>query len=330
MNPRLMPIALLGIFLFSSLGASEKVRGFLNTGNWYPADPVQLNRLLDSLFAGAAAEKLDGRLRAIISPHAALAYSGRCAAKAYQYLENAKWIKRIILLGPSHQGNFYGACLTDDDRFATPLGEIAVDRTTVSALARHDLFHTAPTIMAYEHSLENQLPFIQRMLGSSGYTIVPILFGSLQPEDFAAAAEAIGRCLDANTLLVVSSDLTHYGANFNYLPFTDNIEKNLDKLDHGLIDQILKLDAGALWRYFQKTRITACGIVPIAVLLTLLHNQHCQAKLVDYYKSGDQSGDYSLSVSYASLIFSQPPQPAKASGPAPEPQKKRKPAAPSC
>ncbi len=284
------------------LAAEKDVRPFLQTGPWYPADPAQLRRTLDELFAAASRPEPGMAVRALIAPHAGIQYSGRCAAKAYSALAPAQEVRRVILMGGSHRSGFHGACVADHAAWATPLGQVDVDLEACRVLARKALFRSDNRLMLHEHALENQLPFLQRALGD-GFRIVPILFGSLRREDFSAMAEAIAPIVDDATLIVASSDLTHYGHDFGYTPFRTDIKARLETLDRGFIDPILSLDFDRLFAYRDKTGITACGAAPIGVLVRLLQKSGAQARLADYYRSGDLNGDFSTSVSYASIVF---------------------------
>lgn len=294
------------------LAASNNVRPYLNTGPWYPADPVQLQRLLDSLFSASPQPEKGRMVRGLVAPHAGFQYSGRCAAKAYKALSPALGIRRVILMGSSHSRGFRGACVGDYSAWATPLGNVAVDRETCRALAKRPLFKTDRETMLREHALENQLPFLQQALGNSGYMIVPIIFGTLEKSDFATMAEAIAPFIDPHTLIMASSDLTHYGEAFGYTPFRGDLAARLDKLDKGFIDTVLRLDFDRYFSYREKTGITACGFAPIGVMVRLFEKKGYRARLADYYKSGDLSGDYSTSVSYASLLFTDGDAPADA------------------
>lgn len=285
-----------------ALTASDNIRPFLQTGPWYPADAAGLRRMLDGFFAPLPPPEKGIRVRGIVAPHAGYAYSGRCAAKAYASLSPDQGIRRVILMGSSHHSGFQGACVADYEAWATPLGRVAVDLPACRALARASRFTSDRRLMLREHSLENQLPFLQRELGE-GFRVVPILFGSLRREDFAAMAEAIAPLVDDSTLLVASSDLTHFGEGFGYTPFRRDLAASLEKLDRGFIDPILHLDFKRLADYRERTGITACGFVPIGVLIRLLEKQGVQARLADYYRSGDLNGDYSTSVSYGSILF---------------------------
>jgi AmmeMemoRadiSam system protein B/AmmeMemoRadiSam system protein A len=283
--------------------AAGDIRPFLNTGPWYPADPQRLSQMLDGFFKAVPQAEKAATVRGIIAPHAGYEYSGPCAAQAYNRLSPSQSIRRVILLGPSHRSGFYGACVADYSAYATPLGQMAVDTDICRALAAKKFFRSDRDTMRFEHSLENQLPFLQKALGNSEYKIIPIIFGALGKKDFAAMAEAIIPYIDSQTLVVASSDLTHYGENFAYTPFKGDIKKQLTILDTGFIETIQKLDFENFYRYHEKTGITACGFVPIGIMIRLFEKKNISCALADYYKSGDLSGDYSSCVSYASLVY---------------------------
>lgn len=283
---------------------AENIRPYLTTGPWYPSDPARLGQLLEGFLKQAPAPAKNAALLGIIAPHAGYDYSGLCASRAYRCLSSSQKIRRVFLLGASHHYGFYGACVSDFSAFATPLGQVAVDTEICRSLSRQRFFRIDNTAMLAEHSLENQLPFLQQALGSAGYKIVPILFGSLLKNDFAKIATAIAACCDDDTLLVVSSDLTHYGRNFSYTPFKDDIKERLTALDMGFIQTIQKLAFEEYYRYHEKTGITACGFVPVGILIKLLEKKDPDCSLIDYRKSGDLNNDYSSCVSYASLVFS--------------------------
>jgi hypothetical protein len=299
-----MKRGLLLLLLPLVLLAAEDVRPCLESGPWYPSDPAQLQKALDGLFSVLPPPAKGSVVRGLVAPHAGLQYSGRCAARAYGRLAPGQGIRRVILLGAAHRSGFYGACVADYGAYATPLGPVPVDTEICRELAAKRLFKSDRAIMRCEHALENQLPFLQRALGGSGYKIVPVLFGGLGKKDFAAIAAAIAPYVDGSTLVVASSDLTHYGKSFSYTPFEDDLRANLEKLDRGFIEPVLRRDFARFWDYHEKTGITACGFVPIGVMLRLLEKENCSASLADYYRSGDMNGDYSNSVSYASIVLS--------------------------
>ncbi len=281
----------------------QGTRGYLKSGNWYPAEKETLLKDMDEYFAGVEDVGIDGRIRGIVAPHAGLAYSGLCSAQAFGQLKDVTSIDRVILLGVSHRGQFYGACVSSFDFDETPLGKLEVDREVTGKLGREMFFKVDNRIMELEHSIENQLPFLQKVFARQKIKIVPILFGSLRKEHFKAMAQTIGKFVDDRTLVVASSDFTHYGSNFGYVPFTGDVKDNLARLDLGMARAIETLDFSSYYKYRQDTGITMCGFTPVGVMMHLFKPQKYHGKLLSYYKSGDFTNDYSVSVSYASIVI---------------------------
>jgi hypothetical protein len=151
-----------------------------------------------------------------------------------------------------------------------------------------------------------QLPLLQRAL-QPGWQLVPVLVGQLSPEDYPAAAELLRPLLDDDTLVVVSSDFTHYGPRFGYRPFPndDLTAARLEALDTGSLDAILDKDPQGFLDYKARTGITICGYEPIALLLQLLPADS-HGKVVSYATSGKLTGNYENSVSYMSIVFRGP------------------------
>jgi AmmeMemoRadiSam system protein B/AmmeMemoRadiSam system protein A len=304
-------IVLIPVFLVSA--ETEKVRDFLTTGPWYPRSRTDLSGMMDRLFAAAGGSQ-GVLVRALVSPHAGFAYSGLCAARGYIGLKGRKDIRRVIILGSAHRVAFRGACVSDFTHNATPLGKIELDRVVIQTLARETHFRVDDRIMQHEHSIENQLPFLQYILPEGSFRIVPILFGRVERREYPVLAAAIGKHVDRATLVVASSDLNHYGRNFDYAPFAGDPEeeKKLTALDRGMIDPIIRLDTDAYFAYEKKTGIKICGLVPVGVLLHLYPPDVHGGRQTCYSKSGDRNGDYSLSVSYLSAVVFErrPPTPS--------------------
>lgn len=289
-----------------NLFGEGKSRDYLTTGNWYPRSADRLNTAIDQYFARAGGKEVPGTIAGIIGPHAGFSYSGQCAANAYKQLQNPAAggdIRRVIILGVSHSKGYYGAAVSTFDYNTTPLGKIPVDTAVTRKLAKEKHFRVDNTALQREHSLENHLPFLQKALGKKEFKIVPILFSYLDKKDFKPMAETVKKYIDKHTLVVASTDLTHYGRPFGYTPFTKDLKANLTKLDMGIIKPITRLDFDAYHRYKKKTGITMCGFVPVGVMVNIFAGKNHTASLVDYCKSGDMNNDYSHSVSYASIII---------------------------
>jgi AmmeMemoRadiSam system protein B/AmmeMemoRadiSam system protein A len=290
------------------LAAKEKkIRAHLTTIRWYPSGEAELKSMVGSFFAKAVSKPIPGKPVGLIAPHAGLVYSGQCAANGFKHLEKIKNVERVILLGVAHRGGFYGASVSDFQFNSTPMGLIPVDTDITSKLAGEKLFKKSNSSMQQEHSLENLLPFLQFLqmkLKNNKYKIVPILFSYLDQKDFAKAAAVIKKYVTDKTLVIASSDFTHYGANYGYLPFRNDVKANLTRLDMGMIDRIKELDLQGYFQYKKKTGITMCGFTPVGVLMSIFQGKGYKGTLTDYYKSGDRGNDYSLSVSYASIVIS--------------------------
>lgn len=270
-------------------------------GSWYPGNKEKLREAISELLSRAELPDFKGRPFGIISPHAGMQFSGRAAACGFKALQR-KNIKRVLLLGPSHNFYFSGVATSGVDAYETPLGTVSVDRTVSDELYRLPLFKGRRDAEMPEHSLEMQLPFLQAVLDD--FTIVPLVVGAgdLSATDYQEIAAALQRYVDSSTVVVVSSDFTHYGGRFGYVPFRDNIKENLEKLDGGAIEKIIAKDFDGFQQYIQQSGATICGARPIGVFLKML-TPASQGTLLTYYTSGDLLHDYTDCVSYASIIF---------------------------
>ncbi len=284
------------------LGAAgrDRVVGPAVAGAWYPADPEALARMVDEL-VGEGAPSLRGRPRALVEPHAGYIYSGAVAGKGFRLLRAAA-PSRVVLLGPSHYEAFRGACLPDAEAYRTPLGDVPLEREAIAALARIPSFRVSNRPYRLEHSLEAEIPFLQRVL-APGWTLLPVLLGAgTWGPPAQGIADALREWLEADTLLVVSSDFTHFGPRFAYVPFTSNVPQRIEALDRGAIERIVEGDLEGFEAYVQRTGATICGRDAIDVLLRTL-TPETRGALVAYDTSGRLTGDWTHSVSYAAIAF---------------------------
>jgi AmmeMemoRadiSam system protein B/AmmeMemoRadiSam system protein A len=276
-------------------------------GTWYPGNPEEIRRLLQGYLDQVpdAITRDTGDLTALIVPHAGYRYSGLTAAYGYKLLQKRR-PKRVILLGPSHHASFRGLSLGEFSSYETPLGRVPVDPGARELLAGCPLITFEPTGHLKEHSLDIQVPFLQ-VLFDPPPPIVPLLVGRLEEKDYPALAACLSRLLDNETVIVVSTDFTHYGPNFFYLPFPhdDFIASRLQVLDQGACDKILDQDRTGFLAYRKSTGITVCGFRPVALLLELLPVGTHAEKLF-YDTSGRITGDYRNSVSYLAIAFTRP------------------------
>ena len=285
---------------------ARKVRPAAMAGSWYDADKATLARYVDGLLAQAedASAKVRGTPIALISPHAGYTYSGKAAATGYKLLKG-KPISRVIILGLSHRGGFEGASISEVTHYETPLGLIPIDTAAVARLRRCPAVHNVEGADGPEHSLEIQLPLLQRVLPR--FSLVPIVISRMSSKDYTELAAALADIVDRDTVVVASSDFTHRGANYSYeVPAgAGTVQQRLAALDQGAIDEILKINRAGLLAHVNKTGATICGAHPIAALLELLSRfKGVKGQVVARYTSGDVSGDWSSSVTYVDIAFS--------------------------
>ena len=287
------------------------------SANWFPADAGELRTLLDKSFAaaqsrtgGAAPRK---KLLALLAPHAALPYSGVVAASSYRLLNQPK---NVIVLGFSHRRRVAGVAAPDLESYETPLGALKVNREAIAALG----FRVEPEARLCDHSLENQLPFLQRAAPKAG--LVPLYVGELSGPELDAAARKLAARLQQGDVIVASSDLTHYGDAYEYKPFPNDAQLPA-RLKHRaaeILDLAGSLDVARFDSFISEARENVCGWAPIRLMMAALKNygEEVYPNLLDYLASGELARDYSLSVSYAAMAF----YPASAFGVAEADQKK--------
>lgn len=251
-------------------------------GMFYPADPAELSAVVQN-YLQAAHPPVGPVPKAIIAPHAGYIYSGPVAATAYATLARAaKTIRRVVVLGPSHRVPFHGLAVSTADAFMTPLGSIQLDRPSIESLLTLPQVRALDEAHRLEHSLEVQLPFLQRTLAS--FTLVPVVVGEASPQDVSEALDLLWG--GAETLIVVSSDLSHYQ---DYA--------TAQRLDRTTSDAIERLDPSAI-RYEQ-----ACGRNPVNGLLHSAVRRHLRVTTVDLRNSGDTAGPRDQVVGYGAYLF---------------------------
>jgi AmmeMemoRadiSam system protein B len=250
-------------------------------GTFYPADPVRLEVDVRGYLAAAQPVDVDFRTRILIVPHAGYVYSGPVAATGYQLIEAMENIRRIVMFGPSHFVWFTGLALPDADLLETPLGKVAVETDAVARLRPNPLVTTSAEPHEREHSLEVQLPFLQVV--AAGIPVVPLLTGDVHP---VGAADAIESILDDETLLLVSSDLSHY-----------HDSDTARRLDAETAASIERLDPGAL------SRESACGRTGVQAALYVARRCGYRVQLLDLRNSSDTAGPPDRVVGYGTFAI---------------------------
>ena len=288
--------------------AGETVRPACCAGGWYPGDARQLTEQVDNLLAEASAPTVSGKPVAVISPHAGYRFSAPTAAAGYACLRGHTY-KRVIVLAFSHRsaGTYTGLDVPAElTAYQTPLGPVQIDRQVCDGLLDKPGFGSHPGIDRGEHSLELQLPFLQRVLGE--FRLIPLLVGRMAESDYAPAAREIIPWIDEDTLLVASTDFTHFGPNFGYQPFRDDVPDKIRELADRAAVPIIRCDFDGFVDHLSKTQDTICGRGPVTLLLRILSMQAgAEGLRTAYDTSGRMTDDWTNSVTYQSFVFTRRP-----------------------
>ena len=254
-------------------------------GQFYANDASELATTVETLLSEVEepGEVVSAPPKAIIAPHAGYIYSGPVAASAYACLTPYRdRYSRVVLLGPCHRVPVEGMALSDADVFRTPVGDISIDRASVARLAADGL-EVSDLAHRYEHSLEVHLPFLQAVLDE--FSLVPIVVGNATPDE---VAQVIGKLWGGDeTLIVVSSDLSHYLRYAEATVFDAETRDAIEHFDYRLIDHS-----------------HACGATPVGGLLLAARQHGLKVKTIDLRNSADTSGDRRVVVGYGAWVFS--------------------------
>lgn len=251
---------------------------------FYPADDKKLKKMILEYLDEAPFTQIEGKLKAIIAPHAGYVYSGPVAAYAYKLLEkldqSVQW--KILLLGPSHRVFLNGAAVTAFKKWNTPFGNVEV-RDIRDEIGDNELIVDLPGADREEHSLEVQVPFLQMVL--KNFVIYPLMLGDLNTKVLAEYLTEF--CKRDDVIVVASSDLSHY------LEYSE-----AKGIDLETCKSIEKIDIEGM-----QDRGDACGKMGILTLLHLARELNWKCKLLDYRNSGDTAGTKDQVVGYGSFAF---------------------------
>jgi MEMO1 family protein len=249
-------------------------------GSFYPAEKKELAQQING-FLGNVDSKNYQNLRAIIVPHAGIVYSGQTAAYSFKEVEN-KDIKKVILIGPAHQEYLNKFGLSHADIWETPLGEVKIDTEKVKSLEKNSEFIFADLAMDQEHSLEVQLPFLQTVI-KNNWELIPIIAGQVSAPEIKLASQVIIDLIDEETILVISTDLSHY-----------HLKEEANEIDKTCLESIENLEF--------NPECEACGEIPLKLVFAIGKEMNWQAQILNYSDSGDISGDQEV-VGYVSAIL---------------------------
>lgn len=291
---RLTVIILVGMCTMSAGNISTAVREPAVAGQFYPSDSTELSMMATGhLEKVTGLPKIDGRIIALIVPHAGLVYSGPVAAYAYKLLENSG-IRKVILCGPTHRVRFQGLSVYGPDiTWRTPLGMVPCDNDLCRAfLTRKGGFEILPEAHTSEHCLEVQLPYLQTVV--KDLRIVPIIMGMQDHRTIKELADALAAVpFDGQTVIISATDWQHYR------PAGQG-----SKLDSAGMVCLEQLDGDRLEQLLAEGKTEACGGGPtVAVVKAAVARGADRAVILKYGDSGDITGDKSSVVGYIAAVL---------------------------
>jgi AmmeMemoRadiSam system protein B len=267
-----------------------KIRHQQVAGYFYPAEKDKLQKDISLMLQLAKTEKSFDKIFGIISPHAGYVYSGRTAAYAYNLLKNKNY-KTVIIISPSHSEYFPGISIYDGDAYETPLGIVEIDQAVTDKLVENSktIFRGVQGHRK-EHALEVQIPFLQSVL--TNFKIVPIVMGDQSKRFVDELAQKISEVADNSTLVIASSDMSHF--------YSSN---EADRLDSVVEKRISEFDFENLLKDLDRHDCEACGGGPISVMLKAASLKNINKSFVlNRSDSGDVTGDKSEVVGYLSAV----------------------------
>jgi AmmeMemoRadiSam system protein B len=252
---------------------------------FYPDESLELHNEVERMLREALPIR-GNPPRAMIQPHAGYPYSGPVAATGYRLLREARpAVARVVILGPNHTMPYDAIAVSGSDTWETPLGEVAIDTHLRDHIDDAPLVTVDDRPHQREHAIEVQLPFLQRTL-EPGWTLLPLVVGECSA---GSVATVIDRCWDADTLIIVSSDLSHYHS------YTE-----ARRIDEITVEEIVVRSVSAI------DGRRACGAYQIRGLLSSRHLTELDVEVLDVRNSGDTTDSHHRVVGYASIVFCRP------------------------
>jgi len=285
-------------FTFGVLGYAEDVKQPNVAGSFYPDNPQELAQMIDTFLDAAKPQAEEGNIFALISPHAGYGFSGGVAAFGYKLIKDKPY-KTVIVIGPSHNYGFSGVSIYPEGTFRTPMGDLKIDKEFTRELLYKDKdIFFEPGAFEKEHSLEVQLPFLQKVI--SNFEIVPIVMGDCSLSICQKLAdllkEAIGNRQDV--LVVASSDMYH-GYDYEESEIIDNLT----------LSHLKNMDAQGLYNGLREGKLQLCGGFPVVSTLILAKELgHNKLKVLQHTNSSEVTGKKIKgiwTVGYASCVIDQ-------------------------
>lgn len=261
-------------------------------GQFYPKDKPALSNTIDRFLDNAAPKAIDEKIEVLISPHAGYEYSGQVAAFGYKVIKGKSY-DTVIILGPSHFVDFPGVAVYPEGKFRTPLGDVEIDSGLTRELVKNNsIIKSDLSAFEREHSLEVQIPFLQKVL--TNFKIVPLLISNIDFSGCLELAESLNKASkDKNVLIVASTDMSHY-----------HTYNEAVSMDSQTVSVIKGMDAYSLWNKARNGEVELCGLSAVVVALLYAKNKGLDnIAVLKYANSGDATGDYSKVVGYMSTVI---------------------------
>ena len=289
-----MPFLVMVLMVICAQSWGDMIKEPNVAGGFYSADTKELSDSIDNFEASTGKVPIDRKVLIAIAPHAGYPYSGPVAAYTYKAIGHIHY-KTVVVIGPSHYFPFEGISVWPRGGFKTPLGILPVDEDFAQALLKENpKFKFLPKVFEREHSIEVQLPFLQKTFDHQIH-IVPILMGDPDPQvckDLAAALDKLIGQRD-DVLILISSDMSHY--------YTYDVANSMDALT---LQAIQEIDPKKLFEGNISRKMEMCGFVPVTTALIYARMRGIKhVEVLKHANSGDTSGDKSRVVGYSSVIF---------------------------
>lgn len=261
-------------------------------GAFYPSNPQRLGGMIDGFMQDAKSAPSAGDIVGVLSPHAGYIYSGPVAAYSFSQLDPATTL--AIVLAPSHRARFNGGAVLAEGVYETPLGDVTIDADIGSRLAAKKPFGLIKEAHELEHSLEVQVPFLQKRLGE--FSIVPVIVGTIELEHCMQIARGIHECLAGEKrklVVVISTDLSHYHSYEEAKIMDGRFMKALESFDEKSV--LAAIESG---------KAEACGEGPVFAGMALCRLLGAgSVRILKYANSGDTAGSKDQVVGYLSAAF---------------------------
>ncbi len=321
-------IVLLGIAAFAVEPQKTIIRWPAVAGITYPAEPEELLATVKKFYEAAEVPEVPSHLCAVIASPAPYPLAGPISAHAFKSLQPGQY-ERVIIIAPGHGPAFENCSIPAVDAFITPLGPVALDEAAVRYILYKPVFQAHQVnyeggrhltrVHEFEFAIEAILPYLQERL--QDFKIVPILVGDLRdPEGvvresaLAGIADILKSIINERTLVVVSTNFTQYGEEYDNVPFKDNVVENVARLDRMAFEHILNLDVKGFRAYLEETHNVIDGKDCIQILMKLLP-QGAQPRILAYETSASLNNNTATSVSYGAFTFHDPARPALSAQP---------------